>query len=719
MQHSLMTSWRHALATASLTSALLAATLTPAVADDADAKPTAPPDAQITFMAELPYQEKALTAAAIAISSPTSPRFREHLTVTQAAREFGASDAAISRVKKAAARLGLRAQVDPTRLLARITGPVSAWEKAMGTTISYSPAQAGNPYNYFAFPADDSDAPAPTAGSPTLWADYYASQGNVLLPAPKGLAKAVTTMVTQYAEYVPAQDVPAPAADAATTVFERVLGNDQARALIASLARVQQATDATPGASPSTRALHYPGSKLLDPPTNPAYAAMDNCINDPDAPIGTGIIGNPLSPENFVGQDQLFRAYGLTGLQRRSGSDTRSRVTIISVGGGFSQDDLALAAKCSGFTAPDVRITLGTGMPSPAVNVNDETTLDVQTVSATLRRASQIHMVQASGGLDFSAALSDAYSRALTSEPKPHAITLSYGVCEPLAAGRGLTDTVDGLFEFAAVVGTTIAVAAGDGGSSVCQEQFGIQLEVVLAFYAILLEAQNSPDSGISPEELASDLARVEQVIATLQPGAAYASSTTAWPASSPFAMAVGGTQIVMNADGSRAGEVVWNDTPYMGGVVGNLVGTGGPSSHYDAPWYQQPLTGGNSRVVPDISAQAGPFPSLPIVSNGTIIINGGTSQASPMMAAAMALISAREREAGRPTIGFANPWLYSVAQRFPSTMYDVTAGDNQFAIPYSLTSTNIPACCQATPGYDAATGLGVPEFEELLKRVR
>ena len=156
-----------------------------------------------------------------------------------------------------------------------------------------------------------------------------------------------------------------------------------------------------------------------------------------------------------------------------------------------------------------------------------------------------------------------------------------------------------------------------------------------------------------------------------------------------------------------------------MGGVVGHLVGTGGPSSHYDAPWYQLPLTGDNSRVVPDISAQAGPFPSLPIVSNGTIIINGGTSQASPMMAAAMALISTREREAGRPTIGFANPWLYSVAQRFPSTMYDVTAGDNQFAIPYSLTSTNIPACCQATPGYDAATGLGVPEFEELLKRVR
>lgn len=697
---------------------MLATGLAPAAADDASPEPVAPADAQVTFLAGLPHRVDALEAAAAAISSPGSPRFREHLTVAQAARQFGATDAAITRVTKAASRLGLRAQIDPTRLLARISGPVSAWEKAMGTSISYAPAEAGNPYTYFAFPVDNADVAPPIAGSPTLWEDYYLAQGNALMPAPAGLEAAVTTMVTQYAEYVPAMDVPAPAGDAATAVLAKVLGDDRAQHLATSLARLKPA-DPTPGTGPATRALYYPGSKLLDPPTNPAYAAMDNCINDPDAPIGTGIIGNPLSPENFVGQDQLFRAYGLTGLQRRSGADTRSRVAIISLGGGFSEDDLALAASCSGFTAPDVKITLGTGMPSPAVNVDDETTLDVQTVSATLRRASEIRLVQSSGGMEFSSTLADAYSRAVTAQPKPHAVTLSYGICEPLQAGRGMTSTVDGLFALAAVVGTTIAVSAGDGGSSVCQEQFGEQLELVLALYAVALEAQNSPDPGVSPEELASDIAQLEEVIATLQPGAAYASSTAAWPASSPYAMAVGGTQIVMNADGSRAGEVVWNDTPYMGGVVGNLVGTGGPSSYYDAPWYQQPLTGANTRIVPDISAQAGPFPSLPIVMNGSIIINGGTSQASPMMAAAMALVSAREREAGRPTVGFANPWLYSVAQRYPSTMYDVTAGDNQFAIPYSLTSTNVPACCQATPGYDAATGLGVPEFVELLKRVR
>ncbi len=707
------------LATTALASALLITGLGPAVADDTDAAPVAPADAQITFMAGLPYRAKALEQAAQSISTPGSADFRRHLSVEQAAQRFGASDTAIAKVKKAAKGLGLTAAIDPTRMVARITGTVSAWEKAMGTTIDYQAAEAGNPYTYFAFAVDDSEAPPPVAGSPTLWEDYYVSQGNALLPAPKGLAATVTTMVTQYAEYDPAMDVPATSGDAASTVLGRVLGDDQAQRLTASLERVRKATGAAPGVGPSTRSLYYPGGKLLEPPTNPAYAAMDNCINDPDAPIGTGLIGNPLSPENFVGQDQLFRAYGLTGLQRRSGSDTRNRVAIISLGGGFSEDDLALAAKCSGFTKPDVRITLGTGVPSPFVNVDDETTLDVQTVSSTLRRASAIQLVQVSGGMDFSATLADAYSRALTSQPRPHAVTLSYGICEPLQAGRGMTDTVDGLFEFAAVVGTTVAVSSGDGGSSVCQEQFGGELELILALYAVALEAQDSPDPGISREELASDMAELEEVIATLQPAAAYANSTAAWPASSPFAMAVGGTQIVMNADGSRAGEVVWNDTPYMGGVVGNLVGTGGPSSYYDSPWYQRPLTGANTRVVPDISAQAGPFPSLPIVMNGSIIINGGTSQASPMMASAMALISAHEREAGRPTLGFPNPWLYRTAQRHPSTMYDVTAGDNQFAIPYSLTSTNVPACCQATPGYDAATGLGVPEFIELLKRVR
>ena len=91
------------------------------------------------------------------------------------------------------------------------------------------------------------------------------------------------------------------------------------------------------------------------------------------------------------------------------------------------------------------------------------------------------------------------------------------------------------------------------------------------------------------------------------------------------------------------------------------------------------------------------------------------------MMAAALALLSAAEREAGRPVLGFPNPWLYDVVRRQPQTVYDVTIGDNQFAIPFDATgdSVNIPACCQSELGYDQTTGLGVPNFTELRKHTR
>lgn len=697
MQDSHMTSLSRALTTTALATSLLATALVGAVATSAaadDDVPVAPANAQVTFLAGLPYRAKALEQAAQDISTPGNPAFRRHMSVQQAAERFGASDAAIAKVRKAAKGLGLQAEIDPTRMLVRLTGTVAAWEKAMGMTMSYAPAQDGAPYNAYGFMPESSDPAWPLPDSPRLWQEYYVAFGMQTPPAPPALAAAVTSFVPDYTEYVPSMDVP--------------------------LTPMDQVESGLAVGDRSTRSLYYPGSKNLTPPSNPASAAMDNCINDPGAPLGNDLVnGDPLTPSNFVGQDQLFRAYGLTALQRKAGPETSSRVTIISLGGGFSDDDLAQAAACNGYAKPNVRITTGTGIPAPFVNVDGETTLDVQTVAGTLRTADTIQMVQVSGATNMSVSLADAYSRALTTVPKPHSITLSYGFCEPLAAGRAMAPTVDGLFQFAGVVGTTIAISSGDGGSSVCQEQIGEQLETLLLLYQLAKEIGSAPDSGTSAEEQAADLTELEQAIAQLQPAVAYPRTTVSWPASSPFVMSVGGTQIVMNADGSRAGEVVWNDTPYMGGVVTNLVGTGGPSAFFDAPWYQQPLTSSNVRMVPDISAQAGPFPSLPIVTQGTIGIDGGTSQASPMMAAAFALVSTRERQAGRPAVGFPNPWLYDVARRHPSTMYDVTIGDNQFAIPYSFNSTNVPACCQADLGYDMATGLGIPQFDVLIDHVQ
>ncbi len=666
-----------------LIAGLLLAAHAPASADNGP--PVAPPDAQVTFLAELPHRSKALQQAAEAVSTPGTSQFRKYLSLRQAADRFGATDAQIARVRSAARTLGLRADIDPSRLVVRLTGPVSAWERAVGQPMNYSPSTPGDPYTSFGFPI--APVQLPTIGDPRLWDIYYLLEGGGSVPAPAPLDKAVTRFVAAYAEYVPANDIPLP----------------------------QAASGSSDDLEP--RALFFPGDDVQVPPTNPAAGLMQSCLNQPGAPFAPqSLFGGPNGPSQYVGHEQVFGAYGLNGLQRTAGKAASGRVAIISEGGGFSDQDLADAAACFGFTKPEVRITTGTGVGSPFVNVDGETTLDVQSVSSTLANAEAIHLLQVAplpGGV----VLADAYSRLLTLSPKVHAATLSYGDCEPAVAEKGLYPTAESLFQMAAVVGTTIAVSSGDGGSSVCQELFGESLNEALML--IEMAQQNLAQAQGNDAEVArlqQVIAELEEVVTIFTPAVAFPRSTVSYPASSPFVVSIGGTQIFMNPDGTRAGEVVWNSQPYTRGFVGNLVGTGGPSAAFDAPWYQQPLTRNDVRMVPDISAMAGPTPGIPIVLNGQIINSGGTSQSSPMLAAAFGLLSTREVQRGRAPIGFANPWLYEAVKRHPATVYDVTIGENQFAIPYSLNGTNVPACCQAGLGYDMATGLGVPNWNQLAK---
>lgn len=654
------------------------------------AAPVAAPAARITFLAELPHRSAALERAAQAISTPGNPRFREHLSVRAAAEEFGASRSHLARLRTVSKRLGLVADVDPTRLVVRLTGTVATWEKLMGTSVTYTPSQPGNPYNSYVFAP--TTVPTPAVNDPKLWEAYYQIEGFALLDAPASLRSVITRLAPAYNEYVPADDVPSAQDTAGAT---------------------------TEGVNPEGRALYYPGSTNQSVPTNPAAALMKSCINQPGAPLAPQtVFGVPTTPGAFLGHDQVFAAYGLTGLQRNQGAAASGRVAILSWGGGFSETDLAAAAECFGFTKPTVNVALATGMASPFVNVDGEATLDVQTVSATLANAKAIHVVQVpegpgSGGWS----LVDGYTRALALTPKPHSITTSYGFCEPLWATRGMFPTVESVFQFAGVVGTSIAVSSGDSGSSVCQVNFGGSLQLLLALLADIpdarIEFQDDPAMLAELDALEADL---QQEIALLTPAVAYPRVTVAYPASSPYATAVGGTQMYLNPDGTRAGEVVWNDQAYAGGAIENLVGTGGTSSVFNAPWYQQPLSPSNTRSVPDIAAIAGVAPGLPFVFNGVIEPVGGTSEASPMMAAALALVSTREVAAGRPPIGFANPWLYDMVRRNPSTAYDIAIGDNQFAVPYSLTSTNIPACCQADLGFDQTTGLGALQFDRVIR---
>jgi subtilase family serine protease len=187
------------------------------------------------------------------------------------------------------------------------------------------------------------------------------------------------------------------------------------------------------------------------------------------------------------------------------------------------------------------------------------------------------------------------------------------------------------------------------------------------------------------------------------------------WPATSPFATAVGGTSLLlMNASGEKS-EYGWaNYFTSFYGLSGTLTKVtdqgwtsfeyaggsgGGPSLIVPEPFYQWnvvpnifatltytatgtpvPLNGPH-RVTPDVAMVADPDTAL--MEGQTLLIGtppvdpgctktgptteycespiGGTSLASPLFAGVMALVNERRFSQGLSAVGFVNPALYAL----------------------------------------------------------
>ena len=196
-------------------------------------------------------------------------------------------------------------------------------------------------------------------------------------------------------------------------------------------------------------------------------------------------------------------------------------------------------------------------------------------------------------------------------------------------------------------------------------------------------------------------------------------------PADQPFMTGVGGTNLT--ALGPKPTESVWNEASNVAGA-----GAGGISSVFSMPTYQVgpgvinslstgALCGlkkgqGDCREIPDISASADPLHGYVICYNaegsGTSCPKtigsgktgwttiGGTSAASPLWAAAIALIDVEKGSLHR--VGFLNPPLYQLRAAKIGVLNDVTVGNNDY------TTTN-GGRYPATAGYDMASGLGTP----------
>jgi tripeptidyl-peptidase-1 len=173
-------------------------------------------------------------------------------------------------------------------------------------------------------------------------------------------------------------------------------------------------------------------------------------------------------------------------------------------------------------------------------------------------------------------------------------------------------------------------------------------------------------------------------------------------PSSSPYVTAVGGT-------GPTTGY------PKPGFEEGIGLSSGGFSNYWPMPeWQRGAVTkylataehlpeksvGYNTsgRAYPDIAAQATGFCVTPFGCGVA-----GTSCASPTAAGVFALLNDVRLSAGKPPLGFLNPFIYQAAAAFN----DITVGN-------SGGGCGIGIGWPTAKAWDAVTGVGTPNFELL-----
>jgi kumamolisin len=174
------------------------------------------------------------------------------------------------------------------------------------------------------------------------------------------------------------------------------------------------------------------------------------------------------------------------------------------------------------------------------------------------------------------------------------------------------------------------------------------------------------------------------------------------FPSDAPYAIAVGGTVLSLNANGSYQSETAWQDDA-------SNQGGGGGLNPVDAapPWQAAVQIAGVSngrRQTPDVSAAAGAASPTLVYDKGDGGFEPvwGTSAATPIWAASMLLVAQYAEHAGAGPLCFAAPLLYAIAEKASARppFHDVTVGGNRYY--------------DAGAGWDFATGWGSPNVYNL-----
>ncbi len=294
----------------------------------------------------------------------------------------------------------------------------------------------------------------------------------------------------------------------------------------------------------------------------------------------------------------------------------------------------------------DVLIGSATNAPGSSAA---EVELDMEQISAIAPEAQQKIYI----GMNRTSDVNDIYNR-IVNDNSAKIVSISWGLCES-SLGIAELQTLDNIFKQGVAQGQAFFAASGDSGAYDC----------------------GTPALAVDS------------------------------PASDPNVVAVGGTTLQTDSNGSYLNETAWSCASCTQRSPQGSGGGGGVSAYFARPAYQSASGLNNAnRMVPDVSANADPATGYSVYCsvaaagcpNSGWVSVGGTSAATPVWAVLAALLNQYLTNANEPTLGSASATLYhlyNTAQHY-APYHDVTSGTNLYY--------------QATTGYDLATGMGTPD---------
>ena len=352
---------------------------------------------------------------------------------------------------------------------------------------------------------------------------------------------------------------------------------------------------------------------------------------------------------------RTFKVPEIAGLYRfPSGQDGRGQtIALIELGGGYREGDVdtyfaKLQLRRPKVTAVSVdrRRNQPTGDPNSA---DGQVMLDIEVTGAVAPAANIVVYFAPNTNAGFANAVTAALHDAAN---KPSVISISWGAPESTWTQPART-ALDQALQEATRLGVTVVVAAGDNG---------------------------------------------------VTDGVADGRPHVDFPASSPWALSVGGTTLV------AAGDTITSEKAWNSGQNGGATG-GGVSDVFARPAWQANAgvparkDGTLGRGVPDVAAVADPETGYTVFIDGNWAVVGGTAAAAPLWSGLVALLN----QGLGHGLGYLNPRLYREIGPV-HILRPITEGNN---------GTSTLAGYSSGPGWNPVAGWGTPDGQKLLDWLR